>query len=540
MAENDPAGDDFPIIAMMKQLEIEERTFKALCKNSIQPNVLQSQQKRIDYLKKQISKGKDQKNRAVDEPEKIEYILDNSELSTEKIDWKIKILEKKAFIELQYVEAAARLDMAYGDLKQEEVISSLMEAKERYSVLEKALQKWKSLKPEKESDEQPYLNESSDSHNDERSVYGKIDISYECKESDYIIRFLSDHENAIHVGRQRGKFSFKGDGIMELEIHFLHPKTKIIQAMGFFPLNLFLSSTKEFLKLEMEPEGIINIQVKIKVKPKDWIERKPAIIRKAIKGHQMEETHVLQLRKCTVCNELCFSRREGSSCRECRIFSHKKCTITTTCNLISMHQRSGSSGQNHELVYEKRHTLQSVKILFPTWCGHCGLVIPFGKKSASKCNDCGRIWHIECCNFIPNTCGVVKLLSKLEKQNINLLDSGKPNYSDIDRYKPISCLGRGNFGKVLLMSVKNNSNEVYAVKILKKKRIFDNEEFENVKTEQRILELATRGRHPYLVHLKECFQDSDCVYFVLEYASGGDMLFHVQSEKEVSEQDQRY
>ena len=537
--EENGKEEGMPVTAIKKQLGIEERALFALCKNSIQPTVLRSQQQRIDYLKGLIANPV-MEEQVSNEREKLEYILEESQLTTEKIDWKIKVLERRAFIEMQYVEAAAKLDMAYGELEQDDVVSSLMEAQQRYSVLQTALQKWKSLRPGWESPPQKHLVDITESGNDTRCIYGKIEVSYVCKEDNYIVRFLSDHENAIHVGRHSGKFSFKADGFTELEAHFLNCKSKAIRAVGYFPLWLFLTPSKEFLKLEMEPEGLLSLQVKIKVKPKDRIERRPAILRKALNGHQLEEKQVHHLRKCSVCNEFCFFRKEGVSCRECRIFSHKNCVITTRCNLTSMHQRSSSTDHKLQVYYEKRHTPQGTKILFPTWCYHCGMIIPFGANSASKCEDCGRIWHVECCGFVPNTCGVVRLLSKLEKQNLNgIVDSDKAAATSIVRYESISCLGRGNFGKVLLMRKNNNKDELYAVKILKKKKIFENEEFENVKTEQRILELATRENHPYIVHLKECFQDAICVYFVLEYAAGGDLLYLVQSEMEILDSDKR-
>jgi hypothetical protein len=539
MEEEKIGGKNTPVNAIKKQIEIEERALTALSQNSIQPTVLRSQQQRIDYLKGIITNPAGEEL-SPDEQEKLEFILVDSQLTTEKIDWKIKVLERKAFIEMQYVEAAAKMDMAYGELKQDEVVSSLIEAQQRYSVLQTSLQKWRSLRPGLASSPQKHLADFNDPVNDNRCIYGKIEVNYLCKENDCIIRFLSDHENVIHVGKQSGKFSFKADGIMELEVHFLNSRSKAVQAMGFFPLGLFLIPSKEFLKLEMEAEGSISLQVKIKLKPKDRIERRPAILRKALNGHLLEEKQVHHLRKCSVCNEFCFFRKEGVSCRECRIFSHKRCTITTRCNLSSMHQRTSSFDSKKQVLYEKRHTSHGATILFPTWCHHCGLIIPFGTKSASKCEDCGKIWHVECCAFVPNTCGVVRLLSKLEQHNLNSIADSDKAATSIGRYTSISCLGRGNFGKVLLVKRDNDKNELYAVKVLKKKKILENEEFENVKTEQRILELATRENHPYLVHLKECFQDETCVYFVLEYASGGDLLYLVQSDREISESDKRY
>ena len=48
--------------------------------------------------------------------------------------------------------------------------------------------------------------------------------------------------------------------------------------------------------------------------------------------------------------------------------------------------------------------------------------------------------------------------------------------------------------------------------------------------ERRIFEVATRAQHPFLVNLFACFQTSEHVCFVTEYASGGDLMLHIHSD----------
>ena len=75
----------------------------------------------------------------------------------------------------------------------------------------------------------------------------------------------------------------------------------------------------------------------------------------------------------------------------------------------------------------------------------------------------------------------------------------------MDDFRPIAVLGRGHFGKVLLSEYKN-TNEMFAIKALKKGDIIARDEVESLMSEKRIFEVANSMRHPFLVNLFACFQ----------------------------------
>ncbi|KAJ0400004.1 hypothetical protein ATCC90586_004801 [Pythium insidiosum] len=87
----------------------------------------------------------------------------------------------------------------------------------------------------------------------------------------------------------------------------------------------------------------------------------------------------------------------------------------------------------------------------------------------------------------------------------------------------LRMIGRGSFGKVLLVR-KKNSSQLFAVKILNKAVVVHKQQVEHTRTERRVLASVN---HPFVVCLHYAFQTKEKLFFVLDYCPGGDLFFHL-------------
>ena len=93
---------------------------------------------------------------------------------------------------------------------------------------------------------------------------------------------------------------------------------------------------------------------------------------------------------------------------------------------------------------------------------------------------------------------------------------GKKKYG-ADDFEMLKVLGKGAFGKVMLVKAKD-SGTIYAMKSLSKAVLMERNEVVHTKTERKALEDT---HHPFLVHLRFAFQTPTKLYLVLSSTPDG-------------------
>jgi len=83
---------------------------------------------------------------------------------------------------------------------------------------------------------------------------------------------------------------------------------------------------------------------------------------------------------------------------------------------------------------------------------------------------------------------------------------------------------------------KISTGKLYAMKVLKKDRIRDQNLTKYAKIERNIL---TRIDHPFVVKLDSAFQTDTKLYLILQYCPGGDLGNLIAKKKRLSEADAR-
>jgi protein-serine/threonine kinase len=94
-----------------------------------------------------------------------------------------------------------------------------------------------------------------------------------------------------------------------------------------------------------------------------------------------------------------------------------------------------------------------------------------------------------------------------------------------------AVLGKGSFGEVYQV-IHRNSGQVYAMKVLRKNKIFGRNLTRYAMTERNLLSYI---RHPFIVRLYYAFQTPTCLVLVLHYCPGGNLSSLIAHEGRLQE-----
>uniref|UniRef100_A0A8D0HLD7 Protein kinase C n=1 Tax=Sphenodon punctatus TaxID=8508 RepID=A0A8D0HLD7_SPHPU len=320
-----------------------------------------------------------------------------------------------------------------------------------------------------------------------------------------------------------------------------------------------------------------------------------------VNGHKFMATYLRQPTYCSHCRDFIWGviGKQGYQCQVCTCVVHKRCheLIITKCAGLKKQETHDEQVGSQRFSVNMPHKFSIHNYKVPTFCDHCGsllwgllrqglqckgkahhhfrLSMFFAKVLADlgvtpdKITNSGQrrkklIPGAESQQPVPGTspseedrsksaptspCDQEEHRAAATTSTDNQLNKPGENGENgeikqvqtkrlgLEEFNFIKVLGKGSFGKVMLAELKGK-DEVYAVKVLKKDVILQDDDVDCTMTEKRILALARK--HPYLTQLYCCFQTKDRLFFVMEYVNGGDLMFQIQRSRKFDEPRSRF
>ncbi|XP_064153815.1 protein kinase C zeta type isoform X2 [Anguilla rostrata] len=225
------------------------------------------------------------------------------------------------------------------------------------------------------------------------------------------------------------------------------------------------------------------------------------------------------------------------------------------------------------------HLFQAKRFNRKAYCGHCSERIWGLGRQGYKCINCKLLVHKRCHKLVPLTCQrhmdpvMPSQEPPVDEKNDEVdlppeetdgmpfpahnrkVDKPEDDSEDIKAvvdgidgikisqglglgdFDLIRVIGRGSYAKVLLVRLKKN-DQIYAMKVVKKELVHDDEDIDWVQTEKHVFEQASNN--PFLVGLHSCFQTESRLFLVIEYVNGGDLMFHMQRQRKLPEEHARF
>ncbi|XP_037951786.1 atypical protein kinase C isoform X2 [Teleopsis dalmanni] len=236
-----------------------------------------------------------------------------------------------------------------------------------------------------------------------------------------------------------------------------------------------------------------------------------------VNGHIFQAKRFNRRAFCAYCQDRIWGLgRQGFKCIQCKLLVHKKCH--------KLVQKHCTNEHVEPLVKERDDAFaeQLPEVLPP---------LPDYTHSRESCDPLAVLENAQMHEASQHH-------DKQQHQNVEeQLEPGVQRIYSLNDFDLIRVIGRGSYAKVLMVELKR-TRRIYAMKVIKKSLVTDDEDIDWVQTEKHVFETASN--HPFLVGLHSCFQTPSRLFFVIEFVRGGDLMFHMQRQRRLPEEHARF
>lgn len=283
-----------------------------------------------------------------------------------------------------------------------------------------------------------------------------------------------------------------------------------------------------------------------------------------VNGHIYQAKRFNRRASCAICQDRIWGLgRQGFKCTQCKLLVHKKCSKlqtrpctsehfdtstdtvlshdTTTTGSLASSDRPGSmaaaAGGGHHRNRSSMSTLPAGDHLLSG-----GAVVPSSQQQAALANSKSEpSLQEEAVEVVGDETGDTEgteeaAVEMPPGESVSPSPAATGQYSLAD-FELLRVIGRGSYAKVLMVELKR-TGRIYAMKVIKKTLVTDDEDIDWVQTEKHVFETASN--HPFLVGLHSCFQTPARLFFVIEFVRGGDLMFHMQRQRRLHEEHARF
>lgn len=152
-----------------------------------------------------------------------------------------------------------------------------------------------------------------------------------------------------------------------------------------------------------------------------------------------------------------------------------------------------------------------------------------------------EITYVQEEQFVPQLAMTVSDEGEVMIETLAIADADtgseiKDEKVSLEDFDMLSVIGKGGFGKVLLVR-KKDTREKFAMKVLLKDFIIKRKEVQHTKVEREILATVS---HPFLVSLHHAFHTQSKLYLIVDFVSGGELYFHLRKKKQFPEDQAKF